>query len=137
MAYATVSDLESRWRTLSDSEKVTATARLDDAAVILDAYCPPSDPVTDQEAAVRKIVSCDMVKRSMAAGDVSGGIGVTSLQQGAGPYQGTMQFANPSGDMYLTKGDKRLLGCGVQAAFTVSMTDWAAVGAASDPWVDL
>lgn len=64
-------------------------------------------------------VVCEMVKAAAAS---PGGEGVTSVQQGAGPYQETMQFANPVGDLYLSKKQKRLLGCGGQTAFTVSMS---------------
>ena len=120
MAYADVSDLEARWRTLSSEEIARAEVLLEDAAVRLDALCATSVPATPQELAARLIVSCEMVKRAMASGD-TGGVGVTSVQQGAGPYQQTMQFTNPTGDLYLTKADKVLLGCGNQEAFTVSM----------------
>lgn len=118
MAYATVEDVEARWRTLSADERTRAGVLLDDAAVRLDVECPPDDPVTDAEA--RKIVSVEMVKRAMSVGD--SGVGVTSVQTGAGPYQETRQFSNPMGDLYLTKGDRRLLRCGRSQAFTVSMT---------------
>lgn len=117
--YATVEDLEARWRTLTADERDRAAVLLEDAAVRLDATCPIGDDHSAQDLNARKIVSCEMVKRAMA---VAGGIGVTSVQTGAGPYQETTQFANPTGDLYLTKADKRLLGCGTQKAFTVSMS---------------
>lgn len=120
--YATVEDLEARWRTLTADERDRAGVLLEDAAVRLDSACPPSDPPTAQELAARKIVSCEMVKRAMATSGGIGGVGVTSVQQGAGPYQETVQFSNPTGDLYLSKSDRKLLGCGAQEAFTVSMT---------------
>jgi len=120
MAYATVTDLEARWRALSGAEKTRAGVLLDDAATRIDAACPPPAELTDQQSAARLIVSCEMVKRAMAAGD-AGVVGVTSVQQGAGPYQQTTQFANPTGDLYLTKQDKQLLGCGRAVAFTIPM----------------
>ncbi|MGX9349172.1 Gp19/Gp15/Gp42 family protein [Microbacterium sp. KNMS] len=120
--YATVSDLEARWRTLTPEEQARAEVLLEDAAVRLDAACPPSDPPTVQELAARKIVSCEMVKRAMVTGSSgSGGLGVTSVQQGAGPYQETVQFSNPTGDLYLTKADRSLLGCGKQRAFMIDL----------------
>jgi hypothetical protein len=119
MAYAIITDLESRWRTLSTAEKTRATTLLDDAAVRLDAECPPSDPIDDADA--RKIVSCEMVKRAMSAPGGVDAIGVTSIQTGAGPFQQTQQFTNPTGDLYMTKGDRKLLRCGRQVAFTVRM----------------
>lgn len=118
MAYATHEDLEARWRPLTQDEKNRADILLEDAAVRLDIECAPSDPITAQEAHARLIVSCEMVKRAMAS---PAGVGVTSTQQGAGPYQETNQYANPTGDLYLTKADRKMLGCGRQQAFTVDM----------------
>ncbi|WP_300268633.1 Gp19/Gp15/Gp42 family protein [Microbacterium sp.] len=109
MVYATVDDLAARWRPLTDDESERAAVLLEDAAVRLDASCPPSDPPTEQELAARKIVSCEMVKRAMSSA-ATGGVGVTSIQQGAGPYQETVQFSNPTGDLYLTKADRKMLG---------------------------
>lgn len=123
MAYATVADLEARWRTLTTEERSRAEVLLEDAAVRLDATCPPSEPPTEQELAARKIVSCEMVKRAMSSPGGVDGVGVTSIQQGAGPYQETRQFSNPTGDLYLTKADKGLLRCGRQVAFTIPMTN--------------
>lgn len=119
-AYATWQDVQARWRTLTVDEQALATTLLEDAAVELDGACPPSDPPTARELSVRKIVSVRMVKRAMLSAD-AGGAGVTSLQQSGGPYQQTQQFANPLGDLYLTKADKRLLGCGGQRAFSIDL----------------
>lgn len=123
MAYAEVTDLEDRWRSLSESEQTRAGVLLGDAAVRLDALCPPSDPPTVGELAARKIVSCEMVKRAMATPGGTDGVGVASSQSGAGPFQQTLQFSNPSGDLYLTKADRSLLGCGNQVAYTVPMVE--------------
>lgn len=121
--YAEVTDLEARWRTLSAVEKARAAVLLADAAARLDAECPPSDPITNAETSARMIVSCEMVKRAMANPGGLDGLGVTSIQSGAGPFQETQKFSNPTGDLYLTKGDRKLLGCGRQIAFTVPMVD--------------
>ena len=83
------------------------------AAYVLDPSAP--DGVDPDVAAD---VVCEMVK-SAASSPVEPGI--DSVQQGAGPYQQTLQFSNPVGDLYLSKKQKRLLGCGIQSAFTVSM----------------
>lgn len=127
MVYATVADLEDRWRTLSVDEKSRADVLLGDAAVRLDVLCPPSAPPTNQELDARKIVSCEMVKRAMSTPGGVDGIGVSSVQAGAGPFQQTQQFSNPTGDLYLTKADRALLGCGDQVAFTVPMANWGTV----------
>lgn len=132
MVYATVPELEARWRTLTGPEKVRAGTLLEDAAVRLDVACPPSDPITAQEASARLIVSCEMVKRAMSAPGGVEDVGVTSIQSGAGPFQQTKQFANPTGDLYLTKADKALLGCGRQVAFTVPLV--APVASSEPPY---
>lgn len=63
-------------------------------------------------------VVCEMVK---AAASSPGEVGVTSIQQGAGPYQETTQFSNPVGDLYLTKKQRRLLGGGLARAGNVDL----------------
>lgn len=123
MAYATVADLKARWRTLTSDEQSRAAVLLGDAAVRLDVLCPPSDAPTENELDARKIVSCEMVKRAMATPGGTDGVGVASSQSGAGPFQQTLQFSNPSGDLYVTKSDRALLGCGNQVAFTFPMVE--------------
>lgn len=134
--YATVQDVEDRWRTLSDAEKTRAEVLLDDAAVEIDSACAPSVPPTEAELSARLIVSCRMVKRAMATSGGVEGVGVESIQAGAGPFQQTQKFSNPSGDLYLTRADRKLLGCGKQTAYTVPMVDRAAV-TPPDWWVTL
>lgn len=97
------------------------------SAYVLDPSAPGGvDPLIAAD------VVCEMV-RTAAAG-ASGGIGVASTQVGAGPYQETLNYSNPVGDLYLSKKHKRQLKCGGQQAFTVSMASPAPV----DPleWMD-
>lgn len=120
MAYATWQEVQDRWpgKTFTTAEQSSATVLLDDAEVEIDAACPLGDSLTTAQLSARKIVSARMVKRAMAS---PGGVGVESTQQGSGPFQLTAQYSNPTGDLYLTKADRRLLGCGGQRAATVSM----------------
>lgn len=125
-AFATTNDLATRWRPLSAQEEATAQALLDDAAAVIRAECPgieerlaPSDgsaPTLDP--AVPLLVSCAMVKRAMMSGEMGG---VKSTQETAGPFSQSLSFANPTGDLYLTKAERRMLGCGSQVAFSVPM----------------
>lgn len=117
MAYATTDDLAARWRPLSTAEAARAAALLDDAAVIIDAECPPADPPADLDA--RRIVSCAMVKRAMVAGPDVEGVG--SVQQTAGPFSQSTSYSNPAGNLYVTKADRRLLGCSRQRAASIDM----------------
>lgn len=107
MAYATVDDLEARWRPLSTTEQDRAEVLLDDAAVYLSALVTVDD--SDQaQADVLKVVSCSMVQRVMSSDVDTFGVSQTSMT--AGSYTQSMTFANPSGDFYLTAMEKRLLG---------------------------
>lgn len=85
------------------------------AAYVLDPTAPDG---LDPDVAAD--VTCEMVKSASAS---AGGVGVESIQAGAGPFQQTMKYSNPVGDLYLSKKQKRLLGCGGQVAFTVPMVD--------------
>lgn len=115
-AFATVEDLEARWRTLSTDEQAVATVLLDDASAMIRATCPDAT-----DADILKLVVCAMVKRAMLAADAPG---VKTTQETAGPFSQSYTYANPMGDMYVTAAEKRLLGCGRQVAFTVPMSDW-------------
>ena len=100
MAYAEVADLELLWRSLSEDEKKRAAALLDAAAVILDRHGQRAVPLL-------KYVSCEMVRRKMQAGDYGD---VSSVSRTAGSFTEQISPYNPSGDMYLTSNERRLLG---------------------------
>lgn len=123
VSYAEPADLAARWRPLTPVETATAEVLLGDASAIIRAECPDVEgrlaatpPGLDE--AVVKFVACSMVKRAMLA---AGTEGVSSQMNVAGPFTQQRSFANPMGNLYLTKQDKRLLGCGGQQAFTVDM----------------
>lgn len=116
--FATVADIEARWRPLTDDEKTTANALLDDAADLILSECPLTEEQQEAKQATLKRVSVAVVKRAMSS---PVGIGVESIQQGAGSYQGSVKFSNPAGDLYLTRAERRALGCGRQKAFTIDL----------------
>lgn len=109
MAYATVEDLESRWRDLSEDEEEKATILLDDAATYLNGFVVV-DPDNAQQADALKIVSCNMVRRVMGVSDDL--FGITEGTMTADIYSQRFTYANPNGDWYLTATEKRLLGIG-------------------------
>lgn len=115
--FAEVSDLEGRWRPLSDSEQTIAETLLTDASIMVRNR---ASDAKHTDADTLRMVVCEMVKRAMA-GPMAAGMGVNSIQQGAGPYQQTAQFANPLGDLYLSKSDLKDLGSGKQVAFTIEL----------------
>lgn len=108
MAYATYTDLEAIWRPLSADEQEQATALLDYAAVIIDAYATVD--ATDEEQLKRaKYVSCSMVRRAMMASE-SDMIGISQASATMGPFNQQATFSNPTGDLYLSGTEKGILG---------------------------
>lgn len=59
------------------------------------------------DADVLKLVACQASARMLPA---EGGVGVTQESWSATPYSGSVSYANPSGDVYLTGFEQRLLG---------------------------
>ena len=104
-AFASVNDLESRWRVIDPSEKKRAAVLLEDAAAIIVAAMKRSgvkvDAQDETQAANLVRVSCSMVQRAMAQGD--------GEQEHA--WGGNL-VTNPSGDLYLSKQDRKSLGIG-------------------------
>ena len=107
-AYATVSDVQARMtRTMSSDEQTMCATLLDDAAVVIDAYN------VNALADAKKIVSCNMVIRKLGDGEDSGiPIGATQgSMSGLGYSQSwTMSGGGSTGEMFLAKIDKKLLG---------------------------
>ena len=108
MAYATTSDVQARMlRTMSESETTLCSTLLDDAAALIDSY---NTSATDD---VKKIVSCRMVVRALGDGQTSGvPIGATQGSMSALGYSQswTMGSGGATGDLYLSKSDRQLLG---------------------------
>lgn len=115
-AFATVDDLEKRWRTLTDDEKERAGVLLSDASVHLwtlivqkfgDDYTP--DELMSENL---KIVTCNVVMRSMNV--KQGFFGMSEVSATAGSYSQSFTPINSSGDMRLTTEELRLLGLSSQ-----------------------
>lgn len=108
MAFASYTDVEARWRALSSDEQAKATKLLEDAAIILKGRVAVDAQDADQAAALN-LVSCNMVIRALRV-RASDAFGVDKLSSTMGPFAQTEQYANPNGDLYITKGERRLLG---------------------------
>ena len=107
MAYATTSDVQARMtRTMSTDEISVCSSLLDDAAVLIDAYN------ANAQTAAKKVVSCNMVIRAMGElNDVP--IGATQGSLSALGYSQSWTLSNGStGELYVSKTDKKLLGVG-------------------------
>lgn len=119
-AFATVEDLEARWRTLTDEEKTRASVLLNDATAHLQAiinqrlgeYFLPDALMLEN----LKAVCCNVVMRSMNI--KQGFYGMSEVSATAGPYSQSFTPINSSGDMRLTDEELRLLGLkGQRASF--------------------
>ena len=108
MPYATIADIEARWRTLSADERTRAEVLISDASNMLAKLVNVDDSDAEQ-ASLLNTVCCNMVIRAMSATSMDT-FGVSQTSVTAGPYTQSYSYANPSGDMYLTKFEKRLLG---------------------------
>lgn len=110
MAYATVEDVESRMtRDLSSDEEAVCSTLLDDAALIIDRFN------SNASADIKKTVSCRMVIRALGDGSDSGvPMGATQgSMSGLGYAQSwTMGAGGGVGELYLSKLEKQMLGCG-------------------------
>ena len=109
MAYATVEDVQARMtRTMSTSEETICATLLDDAAVIIDAFNVSA--LEDK----KQIVSCRMVIRQLGEGGDAGiPIGATQgSMAGLGYSQSWTLSSGTTGEMYLSKLDKQILGAG-------------------------
>lgn len=123
MAYATIEDYEARNGAVDDeARRQIISTRLQDASTMLD--CLVEVDVEDEgQLDALRIVACNMVARAMAATD--GGLaGIGEVSFGMGPFEQRATLSNPSGDLYVTAGEQRMLGMGVAAIGTIRPKVW-------------
>lgn len=107
MAYATVEEVEAGFRTLTSDEKSVCSQLLDEAAVIIDAYNE------DAGESAKDVVSCRMVRRALGDGMASVPMGASQGSVSALGYSQSWTMTNgSSGELYLGKIEKKLLGVG-------------------------
>lgn len=111
MVYATVEEVEAGFRTLSDDEKTLCSALLAEAGIVIDAYSQ------DAPFERKQLVSCRMVRRQL--GEDGSGDAVTfpmGATQGTATALGYSQSwtmsGGSTGELYLSKLEKKLLGVG-------------------------
>ena len=112
-AYATVADVQARMtHAMTEQEQAICATLLEDAGVLIDTVTPQASG----DAA--KVVSCRMVQRAM--GDLDGGnqvpMGATQGSMSALGYSQSWTFGSTggTGELYLSKLEKQLLGLGNQ-----------------------
>lgn len=106
MAYATTEEVMAGFRELSEEDKKICEAMLEEAAIIIDSV---AERVNESK---KKLVSCRMVRRAIGDnGQVP--MGATQGSMSALGYSQSWTLSNGStGELYLSKMEKRLLGMG-------------------------
>ena len=98
-------DVEAGFRALSKDEQTRCAALLSEAAIIIDAYNP------DAGADAKQLVSCRMVRRQLGEDDSTGGVSFPTATA-LGYSQSWTMSGGSSGELYLSKLEKKLLGVG-------------------------
>ena len=114
--FATIEDYEARYGEAEDPDRISVL--LGDASAFIESQ--PGfvlNPDSEVQALALTIVTCSLVHRSQSAGAWAG---LSNVSQGGDGYTASATVYNPSGDFYLTKQEKRLLGVGTGR---IGMTD--------------
>lgn len=107
--FAVVSDLVDRWRSLTTAEEIRAYVLLTDASqMILDEDRRHVLDALTEPTSTHVRITCKMVERAM--GTPADAPPVTQFSQTMGPFTNAGTLAGPSGDLYLTKAERRQLG---------------------------
>ena len=122
--FATVEDLEARWRGLSEQERTRAAILVKDAPDLIKASAPRWSHASE---ATRRRVCCAVVKRALQA-EQGGADGlpeprglVSSETHTTGPFSDQYAYANPEGDLFLRAAELRQLGGRRSGAFEVDL----------------
>lgn len=112
MAYARLSDYETRYGEADDPASVEVF--LEDATAMIDSSpgfhrLGEEDPGFETQTQLLARITCAIVYRALSPGQFAG---YESVSQGVGGFTASVNLANPSGDLYLTSNEKRLLGIG-------------------------
>lgn len=109
MSYATTTDVQDRMTsTMTQAQLDACSYLLNDAALLIDAYAP--DASDDAKLAV----SCSMVIRAIGtSGDVTVPLGASQGSVSALGYSQSWTIPNGgTGELYVTKAEKKILGVG-------------------------
>lgn len=103
VAYATIDDLKAIYKQeIVDEDQ--ATILLEYVSAAIGSLCDTSA----LDKSVVRLVVCQVCARMLTSQDT--GYGISEESWGASPYSGSVKYANPAGDIYLTAFEKRLLG---------------------------
>ncbi len=109
MVYATINDIEQRWRALTVDEQSRASVLLQDASTMLTvSFTNQKKDITKVDADLLKLVCCNMVSRVLDAGTDTGLY--SAKTESAGVYSQTFTYATTGNGLYITRKEKALLG---------------------------
>lgn len=114
MTHATADDYAARYGEPADRDRCGVL--LEDASAMLDAEYAARYGADWEEGAhpafdrACRAVTCAVVARALNV--PADFVGATQYTQTAGSYSASMTVANPTADLYLTKGDRARLGLG-------------------------
>lgn len=100
---ATLGEFRASHPSLSDAGDASVERKLSEASAVIRALCDAES--VDPE--VLSTVCCNMAARALQSTETAG---VSQESWGASPYSGSVTYANPTGDLYLTAFEKVLLG---------------------------
>lgn len=129
--FATLTELKQRWPDFPSGADEHAETLLDDASEFILDMVPAA---ANASPGTRRRIVCAVVRRSMEASLATGSVQTTMT---AGPFNINQSPANPHGDFYLTKNEKRSLGYGQQKAFSVKVGPDPSDLAAHRAWCSL
>lgn len=139
--FAIPSDIEDRWRPLTPEETARAETLLSDASADIRLAAPGIDdriaayaedprPTNSLDPDIPLAIACAMVKRVLLGGDATDGVNQASVT--TGPFANSYTYSNPTGNLYLTKAERRKIGAIGKAGY-VDMAPDMGVNYAS-PW---
>jgi hypothetical protein len=108
MAFATHTDLETRWHALDEAEQARADVLLGDTSMWFRVWFRDFGDLESLAGADEllaeslKVLACSVVKRAMPMSDFEGASGV---EQAMGPITMNVTYRNPEGNLYLTKSE--------------------------------
>lgn len=111
-AYASISDLGSKWGELTGDARNDVEAALNEATVIIKVALEQAgiDPES-RDPEVLKVVACRMVRRAFPSDGDGPPPGLDSMQSSLGSWQQTLRWSGGrSGELLLYRVEKRMLG---------------------------
>ncbi len=120
MIYATIEDIEKRWRKLTVAEVERAETLLGDASTLLEiSFQLKRKDITEADPNALRMVCCAMVSRVLDSGTDTGLY--SAKTESAGVYSQTFTYAQTGNSLYISRKEKALLGLSGLRISTIDM----------------